>query len=168
MNGVGFKKAYFIPMKDGEIISFEQALNESKKTSTMNNTIKWQDANVGDSALVKADNKMGTIFSSYGRKFNLKFVNGDEKTYDAKDLEFYSDEKYADGGQVRKFKKGNYYYYKNQDMDDAVKVELTDIQEWSSGEIEQLQFKKPDGSRLTLKKAIETGTTMKNFIWKYI
>ena len=55
------------------------------------------------------------------------------------------------GGQV-KFKKGDYYYYKNQHMDDAIKLKLTDMQEWSSGEIEQLQFKKDDGSKLTFKK----------------
>jgi hypothetical protein len=53
--------------------------------------VKWQDAMVGDSARVIAENKMGLIFSTYGRKFNLRFVDGKEKTYDASELEFYKD-----------------------------------------------------------------------------
>jgi hypothetical protein len=54
--------------------------------------IKWQDVNVGDSARVVAENKMGLIFSTYGRKFNLRFPDGKEKTYDATELEFYKDD----------------------------------------------------------------------------
>lgn len=62
--------------------------------------VKWQDVNVGDSALVKETNKMGVIFSTYGRKFNLRFVDGSEKTYDASDLEFFKDDEYAHGGMT--------------------------------------------------------------------
>ena len=53
---------------------------------------------------------MGLIVHSYGRKFNLKFPNGTEKTFDASDLEFYKLEKdeyqldnhnnYAKGGKL--------------------------------------------------------------------
>jgi hypothetical protein len=53
--------------------------------------IKWQDVEVGDSARVKSENKMGVIMKTYGSKFHLKFVDGSEKTYDASDLEFYKE-----------------------------------------------------------------------------
>jgi hypothetical protein len=65
--------------------------------------IKWQDALIGDSALVKSENKMGLIVKDYGRKFHLKFVDGTEKTYDAAELEFIKDE-YADGGEIKEYK----------------------------------------------------------------
>jgi hypothetical protein len=73
--------------------------------------VKWQDVNVGDNARVKSENKMGVIFSTYGRKFNLRFVDGSEKTYDASDLEFFKDEEYAHGGDVEE---GNLDMVKNQ------------------------------------------------------
>jgi len=47
--------------------------------------LKWQDAQLGDSALVISENKMGVIIKPYGRKFHLKFMDGTEKTYDASD-----------------------------------------------------------------------------------
>jgi antirestriction protein len=50
--------------------------------------MKWQDAQVGDSARVKEINRMGLIIQAYGRKFHLKFPNGTEKTFDANELEF--------------------------------------------------------------------------------
>ena len=59
--------------------------------------IKWQDVNRGDSARVKSENKMGLIVHTYGRKFNLKFPNGKEKTYDASELEFIKDEEESFG-----------------------------------------------------------------------
>lgn len=37
---------------------------------------------------------------AYGRKFHLKFVDGTEKTYDAKELEFFTDEEFEKGGIV--------------------------------------------------------------------
>lgn len=73
--------------------------------------VKWQDVNIGDNARVKSENKMGVIFSTYGRKFNLRFVDGSEKTYDASDLEFFKDEEYAHGGDVEQ---GNLDMVKNQ------------------------------------------------------
>jgi hypothetical protein len=53
--------------------------------------LKWQDAQLGDSALVISENKMGVIIKPYGRKFHLKFMDGTEKTYDASDLKFLGD-----------------------------------------------------------------------------
>jgi len=53
--------------------------------------LKWQDAQLGDSALVISENKMGVIIKPYGRKFHLKLVDGTEKTYDASDLKFFGD-----------------------------------------------------------------------------
>ena len=64
--------------------------------------IKWQDVEVGDSARVKEINKTGLIMQAYGRKFHLKFPDGTEKTYDAKELEFFKDEEFAKGGRVKK------------------------------------------------------------------
>lgn len=62
--------------------------------------VKWQDAEIGDSAVVKSENKMGVIVKPYGRKFHLKFVDGTEKTYDANDLIFIKDDEYAMGGAL--------------------------------------------------------------------
>lgn len=60
--------------------------------------IKWQDVEVGDSARVKEINKTGLIMQAYGRKFHLKFPDDTEKTYDAKELEFFKDEEFGKGG----------------------------------------------------------------------
>ena len=54
--------------------------------------IRWQDAKEGDSALVKDLNKLGLIVKAYGRKFHLKFPDGSDKTYDASELEFITNE----------------------------------------------------------------------------
>lgn len=62
--------------------------------------VKWQDAQIGDNARVIAENKTGLIMQAYGRKFHLKFVDGTEKTYDAKELEFFTDEEFEKGGIV--------------------------------------------------------------------
>lgn len=77
---------------------------DSQKPQKMANggAIKWQDVEVGDSALVKSENKMGVIVKTYGRKFHLKFVDGTDKTYDADELMFIND-KYAKGGAVKRF-----------------------------------------------------------------
>lgn len=48
----------------------------------------WKEMQIGDSALVIAENKLGLIIQIYGRKFHLKFPSGLEKTYDAQDLQF--------------------------------------------------------------------------------
>lgn len=74
--------------------------------------VKWQDAQIGDNARVIAENKTGLIMQAYGRKFHLKFVDGTEKTYDAKELEFFTDEEFAKGGSVKKdFKVGDKVIY---------------------------------------------------------
>jgi len=62
--------------------------------------VKWQDVQRGDNARVKDENKMGVIMHTYGRKFNVRFVDGTEKTYDASELEFFKDE-FADGGYMK-------------------------------------------------------------------
>jgi hypothetical protein len=51
-----------------------------------------------------------------------------------------------------KFKIGDFYYYQNQYMDDAWKLQLIDKSISSSGEIYSLKFKKPDNERLELLK----------------
>lgn len=75
--------------------------------------IKWQDVEVGDSALVEAENKLGLIVHSYGRKFHLKFPDGMEKTYDASELKFIKDEEYAKGGNIS----DRTNYLSNRDID---------------------------------------------------
>lgn len=66
----------------------EGGKKETGSKSTVSTGIKkWQDAGVGDSARVKSANKMGTIIKTYGRKFQVKFVDGSDKTFDASDLE---------------------------------------------------------------------------------
>ncbi len=81
-------------------------------------SVKWQDVTEGDSARVVAENKMGVILKAYGRKFHLKFVDGSEKTYDAAELEFFKDEEFAKGGQIkeRAFENSNLWLY-GADMD---------------------------------------------------
>ena len=52
-----------------------------------------------------------------------------------------------------KFKIGKFYYYKNQYMDDAIKLQLVDKREYyESGEIHELTFKRSDNSRLVVNK----------------
>jgi hypothetical protein len=64
--------------------------------------IRWQDVNRGDSALVVAENKMGVIVQTYGRRFHLKFPDGTDKTYFAEELKFFKDEdEYAKGGKIK-------------------------------------------------------------------
>jgi hypothetical protein len=64
------------------------------------------DIQVGDSARVISENKMGLIIKKNGKKFNLKFVNGTEKTYDASELEFIkSDNEYEEEEEEEKVSK---------------------------------------------------------------
>jgi hypothetical protein len=86
---------YFQPINAQELLS---RLRQGERFEH-GGVVKWQDVEVGDSARVKSENKMGVIFSTYGRKFNLKFADDSMKTYDANELEFYKDE-YADGGMM--------------------------------------------------------------------
>ena len=83
-------------------INATELLNGLREGITYANggVVKWQDAQIGDSARVIAENKTGLIMQAYGRKFHLKFVDGTEKTYDAKELEFFTDEEFAKGGIV--------------------------------------------------------------------
>lgn len=81
--------------------------------------IKWQDAQIGDSARVLSENKTGLIMQAYGRKFHLRFPDDSEKTYDAKELEFIKDEDdfFDNGGEVHvadHFKKGGETFSENQ------------------------------------------------------
>ena len=62
-----------------------QDILDAKKASI--NHKHWHDAETGDLARVKSINRSGVITGSYGRKFNIKFTNGIEKTFDASDLE---------------------------------------------------------------------------------
>jgi len=63
--------------------------------------IRWQDAKEGDSALVKDLNKLGLIVKAYGRKFHLKFPDGSDKTYDASELEFVTNEAVSEAESYR-------------------------------------------------------------------
>ena len=62
--------------------------------------LSWQKFKEGDSALVKDENKLGTIVKAYGRKFHLRFPDGFMKTYDAQDLMFLQEDEYAEGGYM--------------------------------------------------------------------
>lgn len=72
---------------------FEQFINEA--------AIRWQAAKEGDSALVKDLNKLGLIVKAYGRKFHLKFPDGSDKTYDASELEFVTNEAVSEAESYR-------------------------------------------------------------------
>lgn len=66
--------------------------NRGWKVYKSGGMVKWQDVQVGDMARVIETNKSGVVTYAYGRKFNVTFPNGDEKTYDAKELEFIPEE----------------------------------------------------------------------------
>jgi hypothetical protein len=70
----------------------DKALVKSNISVLEESTVKWQDVNVGDVANVKAENRTGVVYSTYGRKFNLKFPDGTTKTYDANELTFFLEE----------------------------------------------------------------------------
>jgi hypothetical protein len=116
---------------------------------------EWQDAKIGDSALVKSENKLGVIVKDYGRKFHLKFPDGSEKTYDASELKFIKDEDeyMAKGGKISTFNPmqlvGKYFISKNTwgDItnvrilsDDNIKIEY----EGSSGLLIEKSFSKEE------------------------
>ena len=125
---------YLIILNQNEVVyDSEKQQSHTKNTNKMANggTIKWQDAVVGDNALVKETNKMGVIMQAYGRKFHLKFVDGTEKTYDAKEIEFYGD-KMAKGGWIGSYKKqiktADVPEFLNETKDDGHKYSL-----WNKG-----------------------------------
>jgi hypothetical protein len=88
------------------IHTFENFLNED---------VRWQDVQVGDSANVKAENRTGIVMSSYGKKFNIKFADGSLKTYDAAQLTFIVEE-------------GEHPYYKgiSKSTEDKKKAQMAD------------------------------------------
>jgi hypothetical protein len=64
--------------------------------------INISDLLIGDNnALVIAENKMGVIVKTYGRRFHLRFPDGSDKTYSAEDLKFFFDDEYAEGGTLK-------------------------------------------------------------------
>jgi hypothetical protein len=88
-------------LKHGDELKFKDDEEEDDDDEYANGgEIKWQDVQVGDSALVKSINKMGLIVHTYGRKFHLQFPDGSKKTYDASELQFYKDDEYAEGGTL--------------------------------------------------------------------
>jgi hypothetical protein len=87
-------------IKKGEWTLKPPKYAEGGATGANGGEIKWQDAEVGDSANVEEINKTGVIVKTYGRKFHLRFVDGSEKTYDASDLHFIKDVEYAEGGET--------------------------------------------------------------------
>jgi hypothetical protein len=141
--------------------------------------IRWQDVQRGDSALVKAENKLGVIVKTYGRKFHLKFVDGTEKTYDANDLKFIgSDDDYKHGGETDN---GNLEMLKNQakefkhhaeELHDVLKKEpnveawvvakserattdLSDITHYLDGQISEKSDMMANGGKVSLEKMYE-------------
>lgn len=102
-------ESIFVMNDDGDVLY----TSIGTKKMAMGGKFAWQDAQVGDSARVIVENKMGTIVVAYGRRFHLKFPDGTEKTYSAEELEFYPDEEFAKGGYMAKggmiaYADGNY------------------------------------------------------------
>ena len=75
----------------------------------------WMNATEGDSALVISENRMGLIVKAYGRKFHLEFPNGEDKTYDKNDLEFY--------GQSSSYDKGGKIDYEGEEFTKELETE---------------------------------------------
>jgi hypothetical protein len=97
---------------DGENEQREE-MTEREEEYADGGEVKWQDAQLGDSALVVSENKMGLIIKPYGRKFHLRFPDGSEKTYDASELKFFGDmDDFDMGGKMAtggKLDVGRYY-----------------------------------------------------------
>jgi len=90
------------PSRMKHVKLFEQFINEA--------AIRWQAAKEGDSALVKDLNKLGLIVKAYGRKFHLKFPDGSDKTYDASELEFVTNEAVSEAkSEAELVKKANQF-----------------------------------------------------------
>lgn len=99
-------ESIFVMNDDGDVLY----TSIGTKKMAMGGKFAWQDAQVGDSARVILENKMGTIVVTYGRRFHLKFPDGTEKTYSAEELEFYPDGEFAKGGYMAD---GENYEYVN-------------------------------------------------------
>jgi hypothetical protein len=90
-------ESIFVMNDDGDVLY----TSIGTKKMAMGGKFPYQNAQVGDSARVILDNKMGTIMVTYGRRFHLKFPDGTEKTYSAEELEFYPDDNMmAKGGEI--------------------------------------------------------------------
>jgi len=75
---------------------------ENVRIDKYSGEVSWQSVNRGDSALVIAENKMGVVIQTYGRRFHLKFPDGTDKTYFAEELKFFKDEdEYSKGGKIK-------------------------------------------------------------------
>ena len=91
-------ESIFVMNDDGDVLY----TSIGTKKMAMGGKFPYQNAQVGDSARVILENKMGTIMVTYGRRFHLKFPDGTEKTYSAEELEFYpEDEMMAKGGDIQ-------------------------------------------------------------------
>ena len=91
-------ESIFVMNDDGDVLY----TSIGTKKMAMGGKFPYQNAQVGDSARVILDNKMGTIMVTYGRRFHLKFPDGTEKTYSAEELEFYPDDNVmAKGGEIK-------------------------------------------------------------------
>ena len=103
-------ESIFVMNDDGDVLY----TSIGTRKMAMGGKFPYQNAQVGDSARVILENKMGTIMVTYGRRFHLKFPDGTEKTYSAEELEFYPDNNMmAKGGDIQsgmtKDFSGNYY-----------------------------------------------------------
>jgi hypothetical protein len=91
-------ESIFVMNDDGDVLY----TSIGTKKMAMGGKFPYQNAQVGDSARVILDNKMGTIMVTYGRRFHLKFPDGTEKTYSAEELEFYPEnDMMAKGGDIQ-------------------------------------------------------------------
>lgn len=94
-------ESIFVMNDDGDVLY----TSIGTKKMAMGGKFPYQNAQVGDSARVILDNKMGTIMVTYGRRFHLKFPDGTEKTYSAEELEFYPDDNMmAKGGEIAEYR----------------------------------------------------------------
>ena len=91
-------ESIFVMNDDGDVLY----TSIGTRKMAMGGKFPYQNAQVGDSARVILDNKMGTIMVTYGRRFHLKFPDGTEKTYSAEELEFYPEnDMMAKGGDIQ-------------------------------------------------------------------
>jgi hypothetical protein len=91
-------ESIFVMNDDGDVLY----TSIGTRKMAMGGKFPYQNAQVGDSARVILENKMGTIMVTYGRRFHLKFPDGTEKTYSAEELEFYPEnDMMAKGGDIQ-------------------------------------------------------------------
>lgn len=143
------KRVVMYQPKTNKIGDFQKSfLTASKGTyyTTWSDTDKMKD---GGELIKRADGS----YSQRGLWDNIRDNAGSGKKPTKQMLEQEAKIKadsMRDGGAVNnlKFKIGSSYYYKNQYMDDSIKLILIGKEEWE----DSLNFKKPNGSQITLKK----------------